>query len=213
LYRQEAATRENLDTVTAEAKATQASVNQAASNVKAVQTYLEDAVLRAPFDGVIAEKLKEIGDMALPGQPLVTVQTNQDLRLEVAVPSMCATRLSSGMSVKVRIDTLGLATMAQIDEMSPEIDPQTRNQLVKIKLPKLDGLQPGYLGWLDQACEQHQALLIPVPAVIRTGQLEAVKVVANGEMSLRHIRTAKTIVDKVEVISGLRAGETVLISP
>jgi multidrug efflux pump subunit AcrA (membrane-fusion protein) len=158
-------------------------------------------------------KFKEIGDMSLAGEPLLAVQSHQDLRLEVAVPSQCAAHLHLGQAVTVRIDTLAITTPAQVDEMSPEIDPQTRNQWIKIKLPPVAGLQAGYLGWLDQACEHHAALLIPSKAVIRSGQLEAVKVVVEGHINLRHIRTAKTIANKIEVISGLRAGETVVIQP
>jgi RND family efflux transporter MFP subunit len=178
-----------------------------------VRTYLDDAVLRAPFSGVIVAKLKEAGDMGLPGEPVVTLQTAQDMRLEVSVPSLCATQLETGMEVKIRIDTLNSEIFGKIDEIAPEVDPQTRSQLIKIKLLEVKGLQPGYLGWLDQACEQHQALLIPSSAVIRVGQLESVRVVSEGSISLRHIRTAKIFSDKIEVISGLRAGETVVINP
>jgi RND family efflux transporter MFP subunit len=213
LYKQEAATRENLDNVQAQAKTAQAAVSQAQSAVNVVRTYLDDAVLRAPFSGVIVAKLKEAGDMGLPGEPVVTMQTAQDMRLEVSVPSSCATQLETGMEVKTRIDTLNSTISGKIDEIAPEVDPQTRSQLIKIKLPEVKGLQPGYLGWLDQACEQHQALLIPQSAVIRVGQLESVKVVTEGNVSLRHIRTSKTFADKVEVISGLRAGEIVVTNP
>lgn len=213
LYKQEAATRENFDNVQAQAKSAKAAVNQAMSGVNLARAYLADSVLRAPFSGVIVAKLKQAGDMGLPGEPLVTMQTAQDMRLEVSVPSQCAARLNSGMNVTVRIDNLGSAFTAQIDEITPEIDPQTRSQLIKIKLPDTKGLQPGYFGWLEQACEQHQALLIPNAAVIRVGQLESVKVLVAAEVSLRHIRTAKTFADKVEVISGLQAGEEVVINP
>lgn len=213
LYKQEAATRENLDAVQAQAKTAQAGVSQAMSGVNVVRAYLDNAVLRAPFSGVIVAKLKEAGDMGLPGEPVVSMQTAQDMRLEVSVPSSCATRLATGMEVKTRIDILGSEGAGKIDEIVPEVDPQTRSQLIKIKLPETKGLQPGYFGWLEQACEQHQALLIPSSAVIHVGQLESVKVLAEGSVSLRHIRTAKTFADKVEVISGLRAGETVVVNP
>lgn len=213
LYKQEAATRENLDNVQAQTKTTQATVYQAQSAVNEVRTYLDDTVLRAPFSGVIVSKLKETGDMGLPGESIVTMQTAQDMRLEVSVPSHCATRLETGMEVKIRIDSLNEEVFGKIDEIAPEVDSQTRSQLIKIKLPELEGLQPGYFGWLDQACEQHQALLIPNTAVIHVGQLDSVKVLNNGEISLRHIRTAKIFGDNVEIISGLRAGETVVINP
>jgi RND family efflux transporter MFP subunit len=213
LYSKEAATREKFDAVVAQAKEAQAAVNQVTSTVSEIRSHLADTLLLAPFDGVIVKRLQQPGDMGLPGVPMVTMQTPLGLRLETDVPSTCAGRYSIGMDVTVRIDTLGLATNAQIDEISPEIDPQTRTQLIKIALPTIEGLQPGHFGWLEQACDQHETLLIPASAVQHIGQLEVVKVLSEGRQVMRHIRTAKTFGDQIEVVSGLHAGETVIINP
>ncbi len=213
LYSKEAATRENFDAVVARAKEAHAGVSQASSAVSEIRTHLADTLLRAPFDGVIVKRLQEPGDMGLPGVPVVTMQIPKGLRLEADVPSTCAGRYSTGMDVTVRIDTLGQTVNAQIDEISPEVDPQTRTQLIKIALPAIEGLQPGYFGWLEQACDQHEALLIPASAVQHIGQLEVVKVLSEGRQLMRHIRTAKTFGDQIEVVSGLHAGETVIRHP
>jgi multidrug efflux pump subunit AcrA (membrane-fusion protein) len=150
--------------------------------------------------------------MGLPGVPVITMQTTQGLRLETAVPANCASRYQTGLDVNVRIDTLGQKLAGQIDEITPEIDPQTRTQLIKVALPATDGLQPGQYGWLEQACSQHDALLIPSSAVQHIGQLEVVRVLVDGKPVMRHVRIGKTYADQVEVLSGLHAGETVLIS-
>ncbi|TAN68797.1 MAG: efflux RND transporter periplasmic adaptor subunit [Methylobacter sp.] len=210
LYSKEAATRENFDAVIADAKEAKAGVSQATSTITEIRSHLADTLLVAPFDGIIVKRLKEPGDMGLPGVPVATLQTPQGLRLEADVPTSCAGRYGIGMDVMVRIDTLGLTTNAQIDEISPEVDPQTRTQLIKIALPAIEGLQPGYFGWLEQACDQHEALLIPADAVQHIGQLEVVKVWSEDRELMRHIRTGKTFGDQVEVISGLHVGETVM---
>lgn len=210
LYGKEAATRENFDAVIAQEKEAQAGVNQATSAVSEVKTHLTNTRLLAPFDGVVVKRLKQPGDMGLPGVPVVALQIPQGLRLEVDVPNTCAGRFIIGMDVTVRIDALDRTIDAQIDEISPEIDPQTHTQLIKIALPEVNDLKPGYFGWLAQACGQHEALLIPVSAVQHIGQLEIVKVLSEGQQFMRHIRTAKTFGDQIEVISGLRAGETVI---
>ncbi|MDP3280244.1 MAG: efflux RND transporter periplasmic adaptor subunit [Nitrosomonas sp.] len=213
LYSKEAATRENFDAVIARAKETQARVNQATSTVREVRTHLADTLLLAPFDGIVVKRLKQPGDMGLPGVPIVTMQLPKGLRLEVDVPSTCAGRYNIGMDVMVHIDTLGQKISAQINEISPEIDPQTHTQLIKIALPAIEGLKPGHFGWLEQACDQHEALLIPVSAVQHIGQLEIVQVLSEGRPQMRHIRTAKTFGDQIEVISGLHANETVITNP
>ena len=213
LYSKEAATRENFDAVIARAKEAQARVNQATSTVREVRTHLADTLLLAPFDGIVVKRLKQPGDMGLPGVPIVTMQLPKGLRLEVDVPSTCAGGYNIGMDVTVHIDTLGQKISAQINEISPEIDPQTHTQLIKIALPAIEGLKPGYFGWLEQACDQHEALLIPVSAVQYIGQLEIVQVLSEGRPQMRHIRTAKTFGDQIEIISGLHAGETVITNP
>jgi RND family efflux transporter MFP subunit len=214
LYSKEAATREKFDAVVAQAKEAQAGLNQATSAVSEIRSHLADTLLLAPFDGVVVKRLQEPGDMGLPGVPVVTLQIPKGLRLEADVPTVCAGRYSTGMEVTVRIDALNLTTSAQIDEISPVVDPQTRTQLIKIALPVIEGLQPGYFGWLEQACGQHEALLIPASAVEHIGQLEVVKVLSEGSRQLmRHIRTAKTFGDQIEVISGLHEGETVITNP
>lgn len=213
LYDKEAATRESFDAAVARAKEAQAAVAQANSVVAEAKSHLVDTTLVAPFDGVIVKRLQEPGDMGLPGVPVATLQTTQGLRFEANVPNTCVGRYRIGDNVDVRIDTLSQTIRAQIDEITPEVDPQTRTQLVKAALPATESLQPGYFGWLEQACGQHEALLIPADAVQHIGQLEVVGVVEQGRQTMRHIRTGKVYGDRVEVTSGLHAGETVVTHP
>ena len=119
-------------------------------------------------------------------------------------------RYTPGMDVTVHIDALGKTVAAKIDEISPDVDSQTRTQLIKVALPVIAGLQPGYFGWLEQSCDQHEALLIPASAVQHIGQLEVVQVVSESRQLMRHIRTAKRFGDQLEVISGLNVGEVVV---
>ncbi len=213
LYRKEAATRQNYDAAVAQASTARATVKHARSAVKQVHVNLAELVLRAPFDGVISERLKEPGDMGLPNDPIVILQKPDNLRMEATIPTHCAQRISLGMAVNIRIDSLNRTIPATIDEIAPRIDPLTRTQLIKASLPTSDGLIPGLFAWLEQSCENHHSvLMIPVSAVLHYGQLEAVKIVDNNQLYTRHIRTGKKMGDKVEVLSGLRAGETILIN-
>ncbi len=213
LYSKEAATRQNYDAVVARADTARATVKQAASAVKQIKVNLGENVLLAPFDGIISERLKEPGDMGLPNDPIVILQKPDDLRMEAAIPTSCAKRITLGMQVDIRIDTLSKTVNGTIDEIVPEIDPLTRTQLVKAALPSSEGLIPGLFAWLEQSCEEHQnVLLIPVSAVLHYGQLEAVKIAEAKGVYTRHIRTGKQRGDKIEVLSGLREGETILVN-
>jgi len=90
--------------------------------------------LLAPFDGIVVKRLKEPGDMGLPGVPVVTLQTPQGLRLEAEVPSTCAGRYSIGMDVTVRIDIWEKQPVLKLMR-SVRIRPQTRTQLINFHCP------------------------------------------------------------------------------
>jgi len=211
LYEKQAATRQNYDAAIAQAKAARALVSQAASSAQQAKVMLGENVVYAPFDGVISERLQEPGDMAGPGQAIAMLYQPDDLRFETAIASHCAEALAPGMTAAVRIDPLAQTLTARVDEMAPDIDPQTRTRLIKLALPVTSGLQHGQFGWLELSCQaERQALLIPVSAVLHYGQLQAVKVVEEGQLHTRHIRTGKQYGEQIEVLSGLRDGETLL---
>lgn len=211
LFAKQAATKETFDRVVAQARAAKARVDAASSALHEISINLAETTLKAPFDGVIVERLKEPGDMGLAGVPIVVIHNSAALRLETAVPTQCALHLQLGAWVPVRIETLPEMMTAEIDEITPEVDPETRTILIKATLPLEKKLQPGLFGWLDQACSRHTALLIPARAVRKIGQLEIVRVLVNDRPLTRHVRTGKRHGDLVEIQSGLRESETVII--
>ena len=211
LFNKQAATRQNYDAALAQAQAAQAMVSQARRVAEQRQVMLGENVLRAPFEGIIGERLQEPGDMGLPNQPIVTLLKPKDLRLESAIAGYCTHHIKLGMKVNVRIDAIQQTLIGQIDEITPEVDAQTGSQLIKVGLPVTENLQQGQFGWLDLDCQpQQQALLIPATAVIHYGQLETVKVIEDQQIMIRHIRTGKQYGDQLEVLSGLHEGDKII---
>ncbi len=211
LYDKQAVTRQNYESVLAQAQVARAMANQAANAALQSKVMLSENVLYAPFDGVVGERLQEPGDMGLPNQPIVTLHKPEDLRFEASIASHCVAPIKLDMEVKVRFDTLPQTIAATVDEITPEIDPQTRTQKIKVNLPNIEGLQQGQFGWLELACTvDQQALLVPVTAIVYYGQLQAVKVVEGQRLITRHVRTGKRYGEQVEVLSGLHEGETIL---
>lgn len=211
LFEKQATTQQSHDAVLAQAKAARAMVSQAASTAQQAKVMLGENVLYAPFDGVVSERLKEPGDMAMPGEAVVLMYKPDDLRLEAGIAHHCFEQVSPGMPVRVRLDTQPNALQARVDEIAPEIDPQTRTRLIKINLPAGRNLQHGQYGWLELGCQaERQTLLIPVTAVLHYGQLQAVKVVEGEQLHTRHIRTGKQLGEQIEVLSGLHDGDIVL---
>lgn len=213
LYEKQAATRQNYDAAVAQARAARAMSSQAASAAQQAKVMLGENVLYAPFDGVVSERLKEPGDMAMSSEPVVLMHQPSDLRLEAAIASHCFDQITLGRPVNVRLDASHQVVAGTVDEITPEIDPQTHTRLVKVNLPQTDGLQHGQFGWLELSCQaEGEALMIPYAAIIHYGQLQAVKVVAGQQWHIQHIRTGKQYGDQVEVLSGLRGGETIIVA-
>jgi RND family efflux transporter MFP subunit len=212
LYQKQAATRQQYDASLAQAKSARAMASQAASAAQQAKVMMSENVLLAPFDGVIGERLKEPGDMAMPGDAVVTIHKPNDLRLEATIPSHCFEQIKLGMAANVRIDVGNQNVVGKVGEIAPEIDALTHTRLIKVDLPAADGLQHGQFGWLELSCQaQRQAILIPSSAVLHYGQLQAVRVVDGRQWHSRHIRIGKQYGDSVEVLSGLRNGDTILV--
>jgi multidrug efflux pump subunit AcrA (membrane-fusion protein) len=116
------------------------------------------------------------------------------------------------MSVNVRVDAIWQTLTGSVDEISPEIDPQTRTQQIKVRLPKVNGLQQGQFASLELGCQaDQQAIVIPKSSIVHYGQLQAVRVVDGQRLHIRHIRTGKDYGNQVQVLSGLHEGDTIMI--
>ncbi len=212
LFHQEAATQQDLDAAVAAARGGDARVYAARDAIREAESRLAETVLKAPFDGVVVKRDQEPGDMALPGGAVLTVQQARQLRIESAIPANCAGLVNIGDELEARIANPPSLLKAVVDEIQPAADPKTRTVLVKARLPEESGAQPGAFGWLYQSCGQNQVLLVPNAAVSRIGQLESVRLVVDGQTRLRHVRTGKHYDGMVEVLSGLREGDTVQLA-
>ena len=95
----------------------------------------------------------------------------------------------------------------------PSADPATRTFLVKVGLPDLPGAYPGMFGRLLVPAGTRRAVLVPASAVRRVGQMETVAVHEDGGWRSVFVKTGKESGGLIEVLSGLRGGETVAVAP
>ncbi len=212
LFAKNATTKEQLESVTGDYEMAKAGVEGVRAAVRAAEVYLGYTTITAPQDGVVAEKLAEPGDLALPGKPILVLQDPKDLRLEADVREYLITHIPVGVSVRLLFgEPLNREFQSTVEERAPEADPATRTFLVKAPLPKDSGARPGNFGRLMFRTGEREAILIPAGAVRRIGQLETVRVVEDDRIRIRHIRTGETIEGKLEVLSGLSAGERLVL--
>jgi RND family efflux transporter MFP subunit len=170
------------------------------------------SVLRAPFAGVITAKLVNVGETALPGRPLLTLESRAASRFEAQVPETASDELAVGLPVPVRIDGLEGELRGRIVEIQPASDDATRARLVKIDLPETAGLRSGQFGRVLLATGRAVAVTVPLGAVVRQGQLETVFVVDSGTARLRLVRCGREVEGRVQISSGLSGGEQVALA-
>ncbi|MFZ9682075.1 MAG: efflux RND transporter periplasmic adaptor subunit [Cephaloticoccus sp.] len=168
------------------------------------------ATIRAPFAGVITEDLINAGDLAAPGQPLFTVEGSTNLRAEVPVPESLAT-LPVGTAVGLQLDETTLE--GRLVELSPSADPTSRTRLAKIALPDGSAARSGQFIRALWPTGEATVLSVPATAVQAFGQMKRVYVAIDGRAQLRLVRTGAQSGDTIQILSGLDAGEAVVVAP
>jgi len=187
----------------------EAGIRRAEEFVKESNICLGYTQIKASEAGEVLKRFAEPGDLALPGKTLIALQTRGGLRLEAHVREGLIARVKTGIELNVNIQTLNRTVSAEVEEIVPYADPQSRTFLVKAILPSIEGLYPGMFGKLLIPVEEHTVVMIPKTAVRRVGQLELIWVKENGVWKSRFIKTGKERGDVVEVLSGLSGNETI----
>jgi membrane fusion protein (multidrug efflux system) len=179
--------------------------------VREASVVLEYAAIRAPMSGVVVDKRVESGDMVTPGQILLTLYDPTRMQLVASVRESLAQRLAVGQQLPASLETLGYECQATISEIVPEAEVASRSFAVKVTGPCPPGVYSGMFGRLLIPVGEEEIVIVPAAAVRRVGQLTMVDVVAADAARRRHVQLGRQIDNDFEVLSGLRAGERVVL--
>ena len=183
----------------------------ASGAVTETQTALGYTKIVAPFNGVIARKLADVGDLAAPGKPIIEMEDSTALRFEADVPEALMIQIAVGGKLPVRTSSAPTDIEGTVVEMAPVADPASRTFLVKLDLPPTEGVHSGQFGRVLVPTGKADALWVPASALIVRGQMEMVFVAVNQRAQLRLVRTGKRTADDVELLAGISAGENVVV--
>jgi RND family efflux transporter MFP subunit len=174
-----------------------------------------DTVVRAPFDGLVGERLVSVGDYVTRGTKIASVMRVSPLRLELTIPAQYVTVVAVGSAVTLEVDAHpGESFVGQVRFVSPALRADTRALVVEAIVENADGrLRPGLFATarIEQA-EMTPALLIPSSAVQRTATATRVFVVAGDHVEERLISLGQDEGALIEAASGLKAGERVVVN-
>jgi membrane fusion protein, multidrug efflux system len=199
----------NVEMQRARRSQTLARIEQARAESQGANVTLGYATILAPVDGIVVAKAAEVGTMAQPGVPLITIEDPSTYRLEASVEESHAARMQLGAEVPVRIDALGgLDITGSVAEIVPAADPASRSVVVKIDLPATRGLRSGQYGVAAFPAGERAVTAVPRGALVERGQLAGIFVVDDSNVArLRFVTTGERSGDSVEILSGLEEGQ------
>jgi membrane fusion protein (multidrug efflux system) len=220
-----------LDAAEARAKQTQATVEN-------IQATIAKKTIRAPFDGRVAMKQVERGQVVSPGTPVATLQSVDPIYAEFSLPQQALADLKVGQTATMKVDSFpGKTWQGAVSTVNSEVDPTTRNIRVRATFPNKDGtLRPGLFVNVEvNASDKHDVLVVPATAVVYAPYGDSVFVLdrktpkaeeaqqpqeAAGQKKggdhpalvaePRFVRLGERRGDLVAVVSGLKEGETVV---
>lgn len=177
---------------------------------------LGHATVRAPIDGVVAQRLTELGEMATPGKPLLALYDPRGLRVTASIPQYRLAQIRTVRQARVEFPEPGKWVEATGVAVLPTADPATHVSPVRLGLPAgLGGVLPGMHARAHFVVGRAEKLTVPRAAVVRRGEVSAVYVRDEQDRStLRQLRLGEPLgADQIEVLAGLRGGERVLLDP
>jgi multidrug efflux system membrane fusion protein len=193
---------------------------QVKADITSAQVYVGYSRILSPMNGIVISKQAEIGLLAAPGVPLLTLEDNSRYRIEVSVEDSMLRRIRIGTPAEISIDALGPQEFSsRVAEIVPSSDPGSRSSTVKIDLSDEKGrpggpsvLRSGLYGKARFPIGQKQVLKVPQKAIIQRGQLMSVFIVDSSNMlHLRLIKTGKQYGDQLEVLSGMNEGDRIVV--
>ena len=192
-------------------KVTRAQFEAAKAAYAASQVRLGNTQVRAPDDGVISARTATVGAVAGAGQELFRLvrQSRMEWRAEVTPAEVGQVKV--GQKVEVTAAS-GLTVAGTVRAIAPTADPQTRNVLVFADLPKHAELKAGTFARGQFQIGSSQALTVPAQAiVVRDGHNYVFVIGADSKAGQRKVDTGRRAGDRVEVLQGLKADETVAV--
>ncbi len=169
--------------------------------------------IHSPISGLVARRHMHPGAMINSGTPVVTVVSVSPMVIEAKASERDIARVKRGLPVTITVDSLpGQSFTGRVMRISPLLDAQTRNGSVEIEIPNREAMLKGEMFArveLDLGSSRETTLL-PRDALVYRGDQPGVYVIESEKAKFLALETGLTQEDKVEVINGLKAGDTVI---
>ncbi|HZO40311.1 MAG TPA: efflux RND transporter periplasmic adaptor subunit [Methylomirabilota bacterium] len=193
----------------------QAVIAQRRSELDLARQQLSDTVIVSPLDGVVSLKQASVGEYLSAGTPIATLVRVHPLRLRVPVPEREGSGVRAGHAVTLTVEGDATVYRGRVVRLSPIVQEQNRTLLIEAEVPnERSFLRPGAFARVDILTEVSQPVItIPATAVIVFAGVEKVMVVRQGKTAEVRVTTGRRLGPDVEIVDGLKRGDTVVTVP
>jgi RND family efflux transporter MFP subunit len=192
------------------------SLQAARARVTLARKSVDDTLVRAPFAGIVAERLVSVGDFVSRGTKVATVVRVDPLRVELTVPEQFVSLIRVGQPVRLTVDAYpGETFEATVRFVSPALRSDQRALTVEAVAANADGrLKPGLFATaLIRRGDAAPGLLVPATSVETVAGTSRVYVVKDGHIEERIVTLGDTVGSDVEITSGVAEGDVVAHEP
>lgn len=187
----------------------------ARARLAAIESRLADRLVKAPFSGVVGLRNLSLGALVRPGDLITTLDDDRVMKLEFSVPSTFLETLRLGLPITAKARAYGdREFVGRVMSIDSRVDPVTRSIKVRAVLPNADRvLKPGLLMRVDLLKNPREGVVIPETALTPLGQQHYVLVVdaaKDNQVERREVKIGARQPGEVEIVEGLKPGETVI---
>ncbi len=195
------------------AKNLRASIQASEASMKLADRQLRDTEIRAPFDGYVEKRLVNLGELVKSQMPVMSVVRVDPLKVVAEIPEKMAPWIKEGQSVELHVDAYPDRTfMGKVSRISPAVNTATRAFPFEALVPNKDTvLKPGTFARVHiETGKVDQVLTLPFAALQYRYGVNRVFVVNGDKVSARETRVGDRLGDRIEILSGVKAGEPVV---
>ncbi|MEJ0037304.1 MAG: efflux RND transporter periplasmic adaptor subunit [Gammaproteobacteria bacterium] len=183
------------------------------ARVAAARSRVDDTVIRAPFAGRVGLRRVSVGSLVNPGATMTTLDDLSVIKVDFSVPENFLAGLREGLEVTATAAAFpGRRFIGTVTGVDSRIDPVSRSITVRAAVPNADlALKPGMFLNVTLVRDEHQALMVPEAALVPEQSRQFLFVIEEGRATRREVRIGGRQPGRVEIVSGLKAGEQVVV--
>ena len=197
------------------AKNLRASIQASEATMKLAGRQLRDTEIRAPFEGFVQKRFVNMGELVKTQMPVMAIVRLDPLKVTAEIPERMAPWINAGQDVELKVDAYQDRTFTgKVSRLSPAVNTSTRAFPFEALVPNKDAvLKPGTFARVHiESGKVDSVLTIPYAALQYRYGVNRVFVVTGDKLAIRELSVGERVGDRIEVMSGVKAGERVAIT-